>query len=216
VSVVLNGIDVRRFAPDRLPEREAARKALGLEPAARVVLGFGWAPYVKGIDVVARAAASLAAHGEPLAVVLVGGHELRAELHRHAGEPLPPWLRVVGPFDDPGALFAAADVFVSASRTEGFSYAIGEAMAAGLPVVSSAIPGPAAYFGAEGVRTYPAEDPAALAAVLGELLAPGARESLGPPNRAYVAARLGLERHVDAIVEVFARELGATRRRRAR
>jgi len=216
VSVVLNGIDVRRFAPGRLPEREVARKGLGLEPGVRVVLGFGWSPYRKGADVVARAGASLAARGEPLAVVLVGGDELRAHLHRHAGDPLPPWLRVVAPFDDPGMLFAAADVFVSASRKEGLPYAIGEAMAAGLPVASSAIPASEAYFGAKGVRTYPAEDPAALAAVIRELLAPGAQESLGAPNRAYVAERLGLERHVDAIVDVFARELRTARRRRGR
>jgi glycosyltransferase involved in cell wall biosynthesis len=214
VSVVLNGIDVGRFEPGRLPEREAARAALGLEAEARVVLAFGWSPYRKGADVVARAGALLAARDRSLAVVLVGGDELRAALRQHAGDPLPPWLRVAAPVDDVGVLFAAADVFVSASRKEGLPYAIGEAMAAGLPVASSAIPASDVYFGAAGVRTYPVEDPAALAAMLGGLLAPAARESLAAPNRAYVAERLGLERHVDGVVDVFARELHRARRRR--
>lgn len=204
VATVLNGIDVERLARESDgADARAARAAFGLPPEGRVVLLFGRTPYLKGVDVVVRAL-SEPAPPPGLNVLIVGGEELRASLP----DLLPEWLRVVAPVPDAAPLYAASDVFVSASRGEGFSYAIGEAMAAGLPVVSSDIPGPAAYFAAPGVRRYPAEDAAALRR---ELIAAldDRDDAVGAGNRAYVAERLGLDRHVDGVVDVLTRSLAA-------
>jgi glycosyltransferase involved in cell wall biosynthesis len=195
VTVVLNGIELSRF--DVLPSRAAARTALRLGPDERVVLGFCWAPLVKGADVIADGCARIGA-----TALLVGRDELTAFL-----SPVPDHVRVVPPHDDPAWLFAAADVFVSASRHEGFPYAIGEAMAAGLPVASSRIPGPAAYFDAPGLETFPSEDVTGLAAALTDLLDPAQRDGRGSANQAFVAERFGLDRHVDAVLEVMRQEL---------
>ncbi len=196
ISTVLNGIDVSRF--DDLPSRREARETLGLATGIPIALGFGWSPYTKGTDVLVEGARSLGEAGE-LVVVLVGDPSLEA---RFGGSDVD-WLRVIQPRDDVGTIFAAADIFVSSSRDEGLPYSIGEAMASRLPVISSDIKGPATYFGAEGVVTFPSEDRTALTAALRELLQTTDREALGRANRGYVERHLGIGAHVNRVVELF-------------
>jgi glycosyltransferase involved in cell wall biosynthesis len=194
VELVLNGIEVARFAV--IPRRRTARAQLGLDPSVRVCLGFAWSPRTKGADVLVEAARPLGEAGK-LLVLLVGPSELAG------GGNSPPWLHVVDPVDDVAVLFAAADVFVSASRDEGFSYAIGEAMAARLPVISSHIPGPSVYFAAEGVTTFPSEDVAALRAELESLLFRPDLASMGESNREFVERHLSIDSHVDRVIGLF-------------
>jgi glycosyltransferase involved in cell wall biosynthesis len=203
ISTVLNGIDVSRF--DDLPTRQEARALLGLEVEAPIALGFAWSPFTKGTDLLVAAARALGQAGR-LVVVLVGDRSLEQSFGEHGAD----WLRVIPPRDDVGTIFAAADLFVSSSRDEGFSYSIGEAMASRLPVISSDIAGPAAYFTADGVVTFPSEDTTALAAALRDLLDEPDRASLGAANRGYVERRLGIDAHVDRVVELF-EELLASR-----
>jgi glycosyltransferase involved in cell wall biosynthesis len=199
VQVVLNGIDVARFAD--LPARRWARSELGLDDEIPVALGFAWSPFTKGADVFVEAARPLAEAGR-LAVVLVGNAKTLAD----AGVS-EPWLRVVEPVEDVRSLFAAADVFVSASRDEGFPYAIGEAMAAGLPVISSDIPGPSVYFASDGVTTFASGDALGLGAELESLLGDPVRLGLSEINQEFLKDRLGLDAHVDRVVERFERLL---------
>jgi glycosyltransferase involved in cell wall biosynthesis len=195
VEVVMNGIDVARFAVT--PPRSAARARFGLDSSTPVCLGFAWSPRTKGADVLVEAARPLGEAGK-LLVLLVGPRDLADSLGSTT-----PWLRIVDPLDDVAALFAAADVFVSASRDEGFSYAIGEAMAARLPVISSDIPGPSVYFEAMGVTTFPSEDVAALRAEIESLLHQRDRASIGEMNRMFVQRHLSIEAHVDRVIDLF-------------
>jgi len=199
--VIPNGLDLARF--DAPADPAAARAALGIPPDARVVLAYCWLPFIKGADVIAEAAERL--RDPRLVVLLVGREPLAAFLDARYGADRPAWLRLVEPVDDPRTLLAAADVFVSASRQEAFSYAIGEAMAAGLPVLSSDIPGPATYFAADGVRTFPSEDASALAsALMDTFAAPPDRAALAAANRAFLERDLALDRHVERVVALFA------------
>jgi glycosyltransferase involved in cell wall biosynthesis len=198
LETVQNGIATSRF--DHVPGRDEARRALGLDVSGPVALGFAWSPHTKGADVLVAAARELGEAGE-LTVVLVGDPSLLATV----GEA--PWLRVVGPRDDVATLFGAADVFVSASREEGFPYAIGEAMAAALPVVSSDIAGAAAYVPSPGVTTFPSEDASALRDALRRALQEPDLTRLGEANCEYVRDRLGLDRHVEQMLALFERLL---------
>ncbi len=204
ISTVLNGIDVSRF--DELPSRREARAVLGLDTDIPIALGFGWSPYTKGTDVLVEAGRPLGEAGE-LVVVLVGDPSLE---ERFGGADVD-WLRVIQPRDDVGTIFAAADIFVSSSRDEGLPYSIGEAMASRLPVISSDIKGPATYFAAEGVVTFPSEDRRALGAALEDLLQASDRESLGLANRGYIEEHLGIGAHVNRVVELFERLLSRRR-----
>ena len=76
-------------------------------------------------------------------------------------------VELPGPMTDPGAALRAADLFVLPSREEGMSIALLEAMALGLPLVASAIPGNRRLVhDFKDGRLAPPDDPDALARVV--------------------------------------------------
>ncbi len=86
------------------------------------------------------------------------------------------------------ACYAAADVFVFASRTETQGLVILEAMAAGLPVVALAAMGTIDILGARRGAVVPADNPAAFAlALVGVLRDPLQRARLASAGRSYAA-----------------------------
>ena len=95
---------------------------------------------------------------------------------------LRPWVVMPGVFDDEEDLLRAADIFVLPSLEEGMPYTLLRAMAAGLPIVASDIPGNRALLEHERQGLLvPAENSDALEAAIERLL-----------DDAPLAARLGL------------------------
>ncbi len=86
-----------------------------------------------------------------------------------------------GGVDDVAGLLAAADLCVHSSKSEGLPNAVLEAMAAGLPIVATDIPGIREAVGPEGYRfLVPHGDARGLADRIGELFRePSLRASLG-------------------------------------
>jgi glycosyltransferase involved in cell wall biosynthesis len=189
VIVLPNAIVLDRF--EILPEKEHARAVLGLDRDAQVALVLAWWPEVKGVDVVIAALAQLAHRQEPVTGLLVGEQRLERFLDGVVPNGAP-WLRVTPFVDDPAPLYAAADVFVSASRHEGYSYAVGEALACGLPVVLSDIEGTRLFTRAPGAVTFPVGDASALADQLERVLRDPDRERLRAANRAWALDHLAI------------------------
>jgi glycosyltransferase involved in cell wall biosynthesis len=196
---------LRGFPPAKLSVVENALPADRLTPAARPqragpprVLAYCWPPRRKGADVLA---AALRRTG--LDATLVGEPPLVPYLERTAGG-VPARATIQGPVDDVAGLLARHDVFASAAREEGFPLAVGEAMAAALPVVAADIPGMAPFASAPGLLRCPVDDAGALAARLDELRDPAVRERLGDGNRAWALEHLAPERYVEATVDHYA------------
>jgi glycosyltransferase involved in cell wall biosynthesis len=205
VRVVQNAVRAERFA--QLPDRRQARERFGLAMDEDVVLALGWWPDVKGVDVFVDALEQIAPRRPSLAALLVGEEQMGSFLDRRLAVR-PAWLRLSGFVSDPAWLYSAADIFVSASRHEGQSGAIGEALASALPVVMSEIPGCAAWRPAPAAITFPSEDAQALAARLEQLLdqPPDERRAAGERNREWARQNFSVDVWCEQLCEVY-REL---------
>jgi glycosyltransferase involved in cell wall biosynthesis len=198
IAVVPNGLDVDTFTA-----AETSR------PPRRVIVVANLRPE-KGHRVLLDAAAILVRQFPDARFEFVGGGpELEPLLARAAALRIDHACDFLGHRDDVPARLRANDIFVLPSRSEAFPNAVLEAMAAGLPVVCSAVGGILELVddGRTGVLVPP-DDPAAFAARIGELMANGDRaRELGREGRRDVEARFSFERMVAASESVYLREL---------
>ena len=167
IAWIPNALDVRRWAPE---DRSAARAALRLPPHAFILVWHGRVEvYSKGLDVLVEAwrAVCEAMQDRPPLLLLVGSAQDNEAFGRSLAK-LP--TRSVR-WDDRFVLdrdlvrlnLSAADAAVRPSRNEGFSLALVEAMACGLPIVAADASGVVDALG-DGVGIIvPRDDASALA-----------------------------------------------------
>ena len=179
VHVIPNGIPVGPLPT--LRERAAARQALGLPAGAQVVAFLGRLSPEKAPELLLRAA-----RGTALRVVVAGDGPLRAALEAEADRAQ---VRFIGFVSDVAQVLAAADVLALPSRTEGLPMAVLEAMAAGVPVVASAVGSLPEVLGDEAGVLVPPGDVDALRAALERLGDPAQRQALATAARRRVESR---------------------------
>ena len=103
-------------------------------------------------------------------LILVGDGPLRLQLERLAQSlGISNRVSFLGWREDVAAILKASDIYVHSSHSDGFGLAACEAMAAGLPVVASNIPGLAQVVDGAGIL-FPAGDEKALANSLNVLI----------------------------------------------
>jgi glycosyltransferase involved in cell wall biosynthesis len=175
-----------------------------------VVLAFGWDPFRKGVDVALSAAETLVASGRDVVLVLVGGGNLESYVADRLRRSTPPWLRVLAPRESVADLYAAADLFLSASRAEGFPYAVGEALANGLPVVTSDIAGVEWARALDAAVFFPSgAAPAAAVSMAHALDRPAERRAVAAVEaRRFAAARLSLGGWAERVMALYRTVLG--------
>lgn len=201
-------IDVERFRPG--PRDAALAARLGLAPEDRVVsfvATLDRAHAFKGLDVLLAAVAQV-----PRArLLVVGDGELRRDLERRA-RPLGRRAIFAGRVSEAElpALHRLADVLALPSRDRGEAFGLValEALASGVPVVASDLPGVRTVARDEAALRVPCGDVPALAHALDRLIADDVlRRRLGEAGR-----RLALEAFSpDARLERWRRILGELR-----
>ena len=151
--VIPNGIDTARFHPDE-QAHAAIRRVLGID-AGRALIA-----HVARVDPMKDHASFLAAMGrlpEVEALLVGAGTELL---------PTRPGIHHLGRRSDVSRLLAACDLFVSSSAFgEGFSNAIAEAMACGLPVVATDVGDARMMVGETGLVVPPGDVEAMVKAI---------------------------------------------------
>lgn len=199
VHVIDNGIDVAQYAPDA-GARGRIRAALKVSPQAVLIGSAGRLVPEKNYGLLLAASAPLVASGAA-AVAIAGDGPERDALH--AAGPHVTWL---GIRHDIPALLAAFDIFALSSATEGLPIAVIEAMAAGLPIMCTAVGGlPKVIRHGETGLLAPAGDRETYATLLAELVHDaGRRGALGDAARADVARRFSLDRVVDDYLALYA------------
>jgi len=216
---VPNGIDTDDFAGVDPALVAARRRELLGDTPGPLVLSVGNLLLSKGHAHLVEATGLLAPSFPGLRVVIVGRLEeaapaLRATivacgLERH--------VALLGQRRDVAALLAAADLFVLPSLWEGLPLALLEAMAAGTPVVATAVGGvPRVVEDSVTGRLVAPGDAAGLATALADLLAdPEGAQRMALAGQAHVRAAYGAPAWADRLEEIYDRAALWTPRGRA-
>lgn len=212
-----NGVDLTVFDPQRWAStRSTTRAALGVGSDDVMIGVVGRLVWEKGYATVFDAARRLAASAPAARVVVVGpDDDDKADgidpVSRRAAQAR--GVAFLGRRDDMPELYAAMDLYVLASRREGFPRSAMEAAAMGLPVVTT---------DARGCREVvrhrrtgllvPVDDAGALAGALTELVAdPAMRRAYGDAGRVLAEAEFDQQRVIDVTLATYRRLLDAAR-----
>ncbi len=217
VHYLPHGVDLERFRPPLPNERERIRSDLGWPVDRRIVLFVGRLSVEKGVMDLLDAW-RLADRRDAL-LVLVGpdmpGHRWDAGARGRAfvaAHALGDRVRFEGPTADPAPFYRGADALVQPSHFEALGNTAIEAMASGLPVVTSGVGGLADFcVDGQNALLHEPRSPESLARAVGRLLddAP-LRARLAETARHTAADRFEL----CALLDRYARLIEATVRPR--
>jgi glycosyltransferase involved in cell wall biosynthesis len=199
IQAIPNGI---AFTPG---DREAARRALGVQPGELLVLAVGNLGVVKGHIVLLRALAGLDA-GLPWRVAIAGRGTEEGNLRAWAQSAgIAGRLQLLGHRDDVPDLLAAADVYAMPSLSEGLPMALLEAMFARAPIVASRTGGIPEVLrdGIDGLLAEPGDETSLRSALARLLGRPELRAALGQAAHARAAAGYSAEVMTDAYERAY-------------
>jgi glycosyltransferase involved in cell wall biosynthesis len=217
VRVIPNPVDLKRFSRSSA-DRAAARSRLCIEPTDTVLAVIGQITPWKGQDLAIRVAAGLAPAQPGLRLLIVGSAKFtsraarfdsrayEAELHRTVTKlGLDGRVLFLGEREDVPAILAAADLVLVPSWEEPFGRVVIEAMAIGVPVIATAVGGPSEIIddGVDGLLLPPRRPEPWVAATRSLLAQPERLRDLGRRGHETAAARFGVERHVEAVLEAY-------------
>jgi UDP-glucose:(heptosyl)LPS alpha-1,3-glucosyltransferase len=139
IRLVYNGVDLERFHPrKRAGPGAELRRSIGIAEREIAVLFLGSGYARKGLELLLEAFGAVARE-IPDARLLVAGRDSDEERYRRAAEAagIAERARFLGPRDDAEVCFAAADLYVLPTRYDPFANTTLEALATGLPAITS-------------------------------------------------------------------------------
>jgi L-malate glycosyltransferase len=200
VQTIYNGLNLGDWDAPSTPTKTAGEL---------LVTTVGNIRHVKGHDIFIKAAASVITHFPNVSFSIAGEvlePDYFAELHTLVHDlGLSDHFHFAGGITNLREHLSAADIFVLPSRSEGFSNAIVEAMAASLPVVATNVGG-----NAEAVEDrvsgfiVPSEDPAALSAAILRLLSdPPQAKTMGAAGKRLAREKFTTEAMMNRITSTY-------------
>jgi len=209
IEVICNGIDIDKFG--RWSRRDA-RSALGLGPEDFVVGFVGRLDPVKDIrglvEVFARFRKELVLDRERARLLIVGnGAELQTAESAIADRGLGESVLLAGLRTDIPQCMAVMDIYLQPSHYEGHSLTILEAMATGLPVVSTSVGGTPEIInnGRSGLLYRPGDYEQMAAAILNLYRQPALCSEIGNSGRERVAGHFSVDMMVRRYEELYRR-----------
>jgi glycosyltransferase involved in cell wall biosynthesis len=200
VQTIYNGLNLSDWISTSRPAKA---------PGEMLVTSVGNIRRVKGYDILIKAAASIVPHFSGVSFSIAGDvlePEYFAELLGMIRDlNLSDRFHFVGGVTDLQQHLCAADIFVLPSRSEGFSNAIVEAMAASLPVIATDVGGNAEAVkdGVSGLLV-PSDDPDALSAAITRMLSnPTQTKAMGAAGKALAAENFTTEAMMTRITSTY-------------
>lgn len=205
VVTIHNGIDT---APFLVPQsRSLARESLGVTSDAPVVGLAARFSTQKGLGYLVAATPELVKRMPGIRVVIGGSGPLEVPLREQAARlGVSESILWPGQIADMPRFLAALDVYVSPSVTEGFSLALIEAGAAGVPVVATRVGGVPEVIldGDTGLLVVPGDPHALAAAVLAFIGDPKTASRLSAAARLRAVSAFSPKRMLDDTLAVYA------------
>ena len=187
IHISPTGIALQQFASGN---GAAFRAKLGIAPERKVLVHIGRVAHEKNIGFLLRMVLHLKASQPDILLIICGEGPAQPALQQQVQQlGLQAHVRFVGYLERNTELldcYCAADVFVFASRTETQGLVLLEAMALGVPVVSTAVMGTIDIVAPQRGALQAEEDPADFAAKVGLLLDnPDWRRRVGEEGRLF-------------------------------
>jgi UDP-glucose:(heptosyl)LPS alpha-1,3-glucosyltransferase len=201
LATLFNAVDLAKFDP-------AARPTAGRDIRQRFNLTDQPVGLIIAQDFerkgLAEAIEALARVDQPPALVVVGKQDPAdyRQLAQHLG--VDQHVHFAGPTTDPYAFYAAADFFILPTRHDPCSLVVLEALAMGLPVISTKQNGACEIMtpGVHGFVLDSADDQPALVAAVRAMLDPAARDRMRAACLA-LRPRLAYEHHLDTLLSIY-------------
>ena len=193
-------------------ERQAARARWGLAADAYVIAAIGRLSTEKRFDLYLDACAALAPRLPDAIFLLVGGGKQEAALKaRAAALNLGERVIFTGLTADMAGIYAATDLLLLTSDTEGTPHVLLEAMGSAIPIIATAVGGIPEFVtsGVHGLLVPPGDRDALVAAVLQVHADPDLAARLVAGGRA-VAAQFTVEHDAAGVEAVYTALLGRT------
>lgn len=219
ISTIPNGIDLTPYRPKRYGAKAAAEEADPSTPSGKrgpLIGAVARLHRQKALDVFLEAA-KLVLASEPSARFIIGGtgpleDDLKAKIRELRMEP---YVKMPGFVYDVPAFLENLDIYVLSSDYEGIGLAIIEAMAAGLPVVATAVGGvpEAIVDGVNGILVPPRQPKTLAQAIVRLVVDPDMARAMGEAGRARAEELFDARVMAEKTLTVY-RRLAARKRRR--
>lgn len=166
------------------------------------ILLFAFSAIGKGVDIAINACEILNRDQQTVELQIVT--QENTDQYLAANYPvLPPWLKVLTPISNVSEYYNDADVFLSASRSEGFCNALLEAIYCGRPCVYSDIPGTRWAGDFAGTFMYEVESPESLAEAIKNCISIPLTEEDIMNNRKQAEQRYSLDTWTESVYEAL-------------
>jgi glycosyltransferase involved in cell wall biosynthesis len=215
IHVIYNGVDVNKFKPR--PDRAELRREFGLEEEKKIVLFVGRLYHRKGLEILLRSIPPVIQEFGDVKFAISGtGFKKKEQSLRDLAKQLDieDTVKFLGyvPDEKLPDLYSASDIFVLPAIYENFPFAILEAQATGLPVISTKVGGiPEFLADNENGFLIDPGDPAQLTQrVLALLQDPKLAEEMGRRGRKLIEEKFAWRLITGQVIDLYSKLLEKT------
>ncbi len=202
IQVLANGVDTTKFRPASAERRRRSRLARGWAPTEIIAIFVGRPVPKKGYEVFSRISL-------PGVRLVLAGAKSPASQTGAAPEKPVQFLGILSS-EELASAYQDADIFVLPSRGEGFPLTVQEAMACGLPIVTTKDPAYACYeLDPTLLRLVPAELAEVSAAIADLSADPKLRQEMSRYSRAQALAQFDWSVHLAELESQYRRAVNS-------
>jgi glycosyltransferase involved in cell wall biosynthesis len=208
IQVIYNGVDIQKFKPPS--DKVEIRRKLGLKEESHIILCVGRLYHRKGLSTLLRSVPSVVSTFDDVKFIFAGkglGGEEKELSQLAASLKIKEFVTFTGYFPDETLpdLYAASDIFVLPALYENFPFAILEAQASGLPVISTRVGGIPEYVieGQNGLLTDPGDHDQLTSAIIALLRDTDSATKLGEAGRKQVEEKFSWPLITDQVIKTY-------------